>query len=71
MKIISNTLHAGLIKLLESLPDHVTGNTTRDLEFKRKATLLKKKLERCKDITHESTANKPRPEQGERDSLPG
>lgn len=50
MKIISNTLHAGLIKLLESLPDHVTGNTTRELEFKRKATLLKRKLERCKTI---------------------
>lgn len=61
MKSIPNTLHAGLLKFLESLPDHVTGNTIRDLEFKRKATLLKKKLERCKDITHKSTANKPRP----------
>lgn len=71
MKQLSNTLHSNLVKLLESLPDHVTGNTIRDLEFKRKATLLKRKLERCKDITHESTANKPRPQQGERDSLPG
>lgn len=64
MKSIPNTLHFDLLKFLESLPDHVTGNTIRDLEFKRK-------LERCKDITHESTANKPRPQQGERDSLPG
>ena len=71
MKSIPNTLHAGLIKFLESLPDHVTGMSVRELEFKRKATLLKRKLERCKDITHESTANKPRPQQGERDSLPG
>ncbi len=71
MKSIPNTLHAGLLKLLESLPDHVTGSTIRDLEFKRKVVLLRRKLERCKDITHESTANKPRPEQGERDSLPG
>lgn len=51
MKSIPNTLHADLIKFLESLPDHVTENTIRDLEFKRKATLLKRKLERCKD-TH-------------------
>ena len=51
MKIISNTLHADLIKFLESLPDHVTGMSVRELEFKRKATLLKRKLERCKD-TH-------------------
>lgn len=71
MKSIPNTLHAGLLKLLESLPGHVTGSTIRDLEFKRKVVLLRRKLERCKDITHESTANKPRPEQGERDSLPG
>lgn len=71
MKSIPNTLHAGLLKLLESLPDHVTGSTIRDLEFKRKVVLLRRKLERCKDITHESTANKPRPQQGERDSLPG
>lgn len=71
MKQLSNTLHADIIKFLESIPYHVTGSTVRELEFKRKATLLKRKLERCKDITHESTANKPRPEQGERDSLPG
>lgn len=43
MKSIPNTLHANLIKFLESLPDHVTGSTVRDLEFKRKATLLKRK----------------------------
>nr|DAU88835.1 MAG TPA: hypothetical protein [Caudoviricetes sp.] len=61
MKSIPNTLHADLIKFLESLPEHVTGMSVRELEFKRKATLLKKKLERCKDITHKSTANKPRP----------
>lgn len=71
MKSIPNTLHANLIKFLESLPDHVTGVSVRDLEFKRKAALLRRKLESCKNTTDESTANKPRPEQGERDSLPG
>ena len=71
MKSISNTLHADLIKFLESLPDIVTGMSVRELEFKRKATLLKRKLERCKDITHEKTKKKPQPQQGERDSLPG
>ena len=63
MKSIPNSLHSGLLKLLESLPDHVTGRTTRDLEFKRKAALLRKKLERCKNISHESTVNQPREEQ--------
>ena len=71
MKQFSNTLHSNLVKLLESIPSHVNGNSVRELEFKRKVTLLKRKLERCKDITHESTANKPRQDQGERDSLPG
>ena len=71
MKIISNTLHASLLKILDSLPERLPGDSIQDRELRRKATLLKRKLERCKDITHESTANKPRPEQGERDSLRG
>lgn len=50
MKSIPNTLHSSLLKLLESLPDHVTGSTVRDLEFKRKAALLSKKLQKCKTI---------------------
>lgn len=48
MKQLSNTLHANLIKLLESIPSHVNGNSVRELEFKRKAMLLKRILERCK-----------------------
>lgn len=71
MKIISNTLHASLLKILDSLPERLPGDSIQDRELRRKAALLRRKLERCKDITHESTANKPRPEQGERDSLPG
>lgn len=63
MKSIPNTLHSGLLKLLESLPDHVNGSTVRDLEFKRKAALLRKKLERCKNTNNESATNQPREEQ--------
>ena len=59
MKQLSNTLHADIIKFLESIPSHVTGVSVRELEFKRKAVLLKRKLERSKKISHESTANKP------------
>ena len=50
MKSIPNTLHAGLIKFLESLPDHVTGNTVRELELKRKAVMYVKKLNKCKTV---------------------
>lgn len=50
MKSIPNTLHADLIKFLESLPDHVTGNTVRDLEFKRKAAMYIKRLSKSKTI---------------------
>lgn len=50
MKSIPNTLHAGLLKLLESLPDHVTGNTIRELEFKRKAATYIKRLNKCKTV---------------------
>lgn len=63
MKSIPNTLHSNLVKFLESIPSHVTGSTVRELEFKRKVTLLKRKLERCKNISHESTVNQPREEQ--------
>lgn len=48
MKQLSNTLHSNLVKLLESIPSHVNGNSVRELEFKRKAMLLKRILERCK-----------------------
>lgn len=50
MKSIPNSLHYNLLKILESLPDHVTGSTVRDLEFKRKAALLSKKLQKCKTM---------------------
>ena len=50
MKSIPNTLHADLLKFLESLPDHVTGNTIRDLEFKRKAATYIKRLNKCKTV---------------------
>ena len=48
MKQLSNSLHSNLVKLLESIPSHVNGNSVRELEFKRKAMLLKRILERCK-----------------------
>lgn len=50
MKSIPNTLHANLIKFLESLPEHVTGCTVRELELKRKAVMYVKKLNKCKTI---------------------
>lgn len=50
MKSIPNSLHSDLLKLLESLPDHVTGSTVRDLEFKRKATMYIKRLNKCKTV---------------------
>lgn len=50
MKSIPNTLHFDLLKFLESLPDHVTGNTIRDLEFKRKAAMYIKRLNKCKTV---------------------
>lgn len=50
MKSIPNTLHADLIKLLESLPDHVTGVSVRELEFKRKAATYIKRLNKCKTV---------------------
>ena len=50
MKSIPNTLHADLIKFLESLPDHVTGVSVRDLEFKRKAAMYIKWLNKCKTV---------------------
>lgn len=50
MKSIPNTLHAGLLKFLESLPDHVTGVSVRDLEFKRKAAMYIKRLNKCKTV---------------------
>lgn len=48
MKSIPNTLHSNLIKFLELIPSHVAGSTVRELELKRKAVLLKRKLSRCK-----------------------
>ena len=50
MKSIPNTLHADLIKFLESLPDNVTGVSVRDLEFKRKAAMYIKRLNKCKTV---------------------
>ena len=50
MKQLSNTLHANLIKFLESLPEHVTGCAVRELELKRKAVMYAKKLNKCKTI---------------------
>lgn len=50
MKSIPNTLHTDLIKLLESLPEHVTGMSVWDLEFKRKAAMYIKRLNKCKTV---------------------
>ena len=50
MKSIPNTLHANLIKFLESLPEHVTGCTVRELELKRKAATYIKRLNKCKTV---------------------
>lgn len=61
MKKLSNTLHSDVLKLLELVPAHVTWTSVRELELKRKVALLKRKLERCKTINHESTTDKPRP----------
>lgn len=63
MKNISNILHASILQLLESFPERLTGDSIQDRELKRKAVLLRKKLERCKNMNNESTANKPREEQ--------
>lgn len=50
MKQLSNTLHADVIKFLESIPSHVNGSTVRELELKRKAVMYAKKLNKCKTI---------------------
>lgn len=50
MKQLSNTLHADIIKFLESIPSHVTGVSVRELEFKRKAVMHVKKLNKCKTV---------------------
>ena len=60
MKSIPNTLHASLIKILDSFPERLTGDSIQDRELKRKAVLLRKKLERCKNTNNGSTVNKPR-----------
>ena len=50
MKQLSNTLHADIIKFLESIPSHVNGSTVRELEFKRKAAMYIKRLSKSKTI---------------------
>lgn len=54
MKSIPNTLHANLIKFLESLPEHVTGCTVRELELKRKAVMYIKRLNKCKTTKYKN-----------------
>ncbi len=57
MKSIPNTLHSNLVKLLESIPSYVNGNSVRELEFKRKAMLLKRILKRCKTTNDGTRGN--------------
>lgn len=52
MKSIPNTLHSDLVKFLSRLDGILPGNTISGREMKRKAVVLRKKIERCKNIEH-------------------
>ena len=52
MKQLSNTLHFDLVKFLSRLDGIIPGNTISGREMKRKAVVLRKKIERCKNIEH-------------------